>query len=582
MAAADGLIVRVKPHVRGLSAADLRRIAEAVGGGRIELTQRGALQVRGLDAAGATAFATAMVEAGLAAADPAVERRRNLQLDPASGAGLRTLAAEVEAWLEQDSALAALPAKFGFGFSRAPTFDADILALGETGETLLVGGRVAVCVPEPLDAIQRLTHAFIDLAAELEPQPRRMKVLLAAVGETEVLARAGLAAIAAPLRWFGGPRAGAVAGGVGLGVVFGELAAKALHQVADMASRYGEGRIALAPGRTVWLGGVAPSSAPALLVEAEAAGFVTRSDDPRLRLQACVGRPSCAHANADVRADARRLSHLAPPGGLHVSGCAKGCAHPKPAAVTLVAQPGDGRYDLIRNGAPQAAPTHPDLTLDEIADHLAMSTSSPDYIRDGAAIYARSFAIIRAEADLDRFTPEEARVVVRMIHACGMVELARDVRMSPDFAATARAALLAGRPILCDAEMVAHGVTRARLPAGNAVVCTLHDPRTPDLAKAVGNTRSAAALELWGARLEGAVVAIGNAPTALFRLLELIDAGAPRPAAVIGLPVGFVGAAESKAALAARTDLPFLVVEGRKGGSAMAAAAVNALASEAE
>jgi precorrin-8X/cobalt-precorrin-8 methylmutase len=205
-----------------------------------------------------------------------------------------------------------------------------------------------------------------------------------------------------------------------------------------------------------------------------------------------------------------------------------------------------------------------------------------DYIRDGAEIYRRSFAIIRAEADLSRFSAAQARVVVRMIHACGLVELADDVQMSDDFALAARAALLAGRPILCDAKMVAHGVTRARLPAANAVVCTLRDPQTPTLAQALGNTRSAAALALWGEQLAGAVVAIGNAPTALFRLLEMIDAGAPRPAAVIGLPVGFVGAAESKAALAARGDLPFLVVRGRKGGSAMAAAAVNALASEVE
>jgi len=205
-----------------------------------------------------------------------------------------------------------------------------------------------------------------------------------------------------------------------------------------------------------------------------------------------------------------------------------------------------------------------------------------DYIRDGAEIYRRSFAIIRAEADLSRFSEAEARVVVRMIHACGLVELADDVEMSPDFEPAARAALLGGRPILCDAEMVAHGVTRARLPANNPVVCTLRDPQTPALAQALGNTRSAAALALWGEHLAGSVVAIGNAPTALFRLLEMIDAGAPRPAAVIGLPVGFVGAAESKAALAARGDLPFLVVRGRKGGSAMAAAAVNALASEVE
>ena len=204
------------------------------------------------------------------------------------------------------------------------------------------------------------------------------------------------------------------------------------------------------------------------------------------------------------------------------------------------------------------------------------------YIRDGAEIYRRSFAIIRAEADLARFSAAEERVVVRLIHGCGMTEIARDVVMSADFAARARAALVDGAPILCDSKMVANGITRTRLPAGNEVLCTLDDPSVPDLARRIGNTRTAAALDLWCDRLKGAVVAIGNAPTALFRLLELMDQGAPAPAAVIGLPVGFVGAVESKEALAADGRLPFLIVRGRKGGSAMAVAAVNALASEQE
>ena len=204
------------------------------------------------------------------------------------------------------------------------------------------------------------------------------------------------------------------------------------------------------------------------------------------------------------------------------------------------------------------------------------------YIRDGAAIYKRSFAIIRAEANLARFTPEQEKVAVRMIHACGMVELADDIEFSPDFVAAAKAALRAGAPILCDANMVAHGVTRARLPAGNPVVCTLAEPNVAPLAAELGNTRSAAAMELWRNRLGGAVVAIGNAPTSLFRLLEMLDEGAPRPAAVIGMPVGFVGAAESKDARAADGRVPYAIVKGRKGGSAMAAAAINALASEVE
>jgi precorrin-8X/cobalt-precorrin-8 methylmutase len=204
-----------------------------------------------------------------------------------------------------------------------------------------------------------------------------------------------------------------------------------------------------------------------------------------------------------------------------------------------------------------------------------------DYVRDGAEIYRRSFATIRAEADLGRFPADVARVVVRMIHSCGMTDLPADVGYSDGVAAAARKALVDGAPVLCDAHMIASGITRGRLPAGNEIVCTLSDPAVPGLARQLGTTRTAAALDLWGARLAGAVVAIGNAPTALFRLLELVEAGAPRPAAVIGIPVGFIGAAESKQALAA-SGLDYLVVHGRRGGSAMTVAAVNAIASEEE
>ena len=212
----------------------------------------------------------------------------------------------------------------------------------------------------------------------------------------------------------------------------------------------------------------------------------------------------------------------------------------------------------------------------------ADAATRSDYLRDGAAIYARSFAMIRAEADLSRFGGTAERVVVRMIHACGMTDLPADVDMSADFAAMAETALAAGAPILCDARMVAYGITRARLPAANEVLCTLDDPRVPGLAEAMGTTRSAAAMELWRERLAGSLVVVGNAPTSLFRLLDMLDEGAPKPAAIIGIPVGFVGAAESKEALAQDGRVPFLVVHGRRGGSAMAAAAVNALASAKE
>ncbi|MFS4439112.1 precorrin-8X methylmutase [Paracoccaceae bacterium GXU_MW_L88] len=205
------------------------------------------------------------------------------------------------------------------------------------------------------------------------------------------------------------------------------------------------------------------------------------------------------------------------------------------------------------------------------------------YETDGAAIYRQSFATIRAEADLARFTPEEEPVAVRMIHAAGMVDLAQHIRFSEDFATAARTALEGGAPILCDARMVSEGITRTRLPADNAVICTLHNDNIRELAAMLNTTRSAAALELWRPHLDGAVVAIGNAPTALFHLLNMLeDKDCPRPAAIIGCPVGFVGAVESKDALWADQPVPCCIVEGRLGGSAITVAAVNALASRTE
>ena len=202
-----------------------------------------------------------------------------------------------------------------------------------------------------------------------------------------------------------------------------------------------------------------------------------------------------------------------------------------------------------------------------------------DYLRDGAEIYRHSFATIREEADLAILPDDVAVLAVRMIHACGMVDLVDDLRYTLDVVESGRAALEAGAPVLCDAQMIASGVTRRRLPAGNEVVCTLSDARVPALAERMGTTRSAAALELWRDKLPGSVVAIGNAPTALFRLLEILDEGVGAPAAIIGVPVGFVGAVESKVELAKRAPAPYLVVHGRRGGSAMAVAAINALAS---
>ena len=206
-----------------------------------------------------------------------------------------------------------------------------------------------------------------------------------------------------------------------------------------------------------------------------------------------------------------------------------------------------------------------------------------DYIRDANEIYRRSFAIIRSEVNLDNLQPDLATVIVRLIHTCGMTDIVADIAATDNAVAVGRAALTAGKPILCDTQMVASGITKKRLPANNPIICTLNYPEVPDIAKQIGNTRTAAALDLWVPHLEQAVIAIGNAPTALFRLLEMLDTGIPKPAVILGFPVGFVGAAESKAALAANThNVPFFTLHGRRGGSAIATAAVNALAKEEE
>ena len=216
---------------------------------------------------------------------------------------------------------------------------------------------------------------------------------------------------------------------------------------------------------------------------------------------------------------------------------------------------------------------------------LRVMASHPvhEYEKNGAEIYRRSFATIRAQADLSRFSPEESQVAVRMIHACGMVDLVDDIAFSPGAVLRARAALRGGAPILCDVQMVASGITRRRLPADNEVICTLSDPGVADLALETGNTRTAASVELWRDRLDGAVIAIGNAPTALFHLLELLRDIDIRPAAVLGIPVGFIGAAESKQSLVDNDlGLDYIVVHGRRGGSAITCGALNAIASEEE
>jgi precorrin-3B synthase len=375
MAALDGLIVRVKPFVWGLSADDLQCIAaaaKAVGAGGLELTGRGALQVRGLDDPGAAQFARAMVEADLASADAAVERRRNLQLGLGCSRNLIDIADALETWLEHDVSLSALPAKFGFAVSPSKGVSADIVVLGDDGRCILIGGETAVGAgPDPVDAVQRLTDAFVNLAPRQPTPPRRMRGLIEAIGPAAVLEQAGLAPAEPPSRVPERPTVGASHNGYGLGVVFGVLSLAALRAAARLATRYGDGGVALAPGRMIWLRGVPESAAIPLADDASAAGFVIDASDRRLRLDACVGACGCARASENVRVAALGLAWAAPATGLHVSGCAKGCAHPGTAGVTLVSRGPGGRYDLIRDGAPSAPATLAGVSLDEIALHLS-------------------------------------------------------------------------------------------------------------------------------------------------------------------------------------------------------------------
>ena len=371
MAAADGLIARIKPFVHGLHADDLRLIADLAtlhGSGAIELTSRANLQVRGLSEANAACFAKAVAAAGLASADPAAERRRNIQTTGDCGPKLLALARELEAWLQRASALDALPSKFGFVFSAGQPVDADIVVMGEDAPLIRIAGApLAMAASDPLTALQTLALSFVNLAGRLSPPPRRMKALVERMGARTLLAQAGLSETPA--------RASARYGrevfeGFDLGVVFGAMDSASLRAVADLSDQYGDGRVRLLPERRLRLCQVATEGRAALSQAAQQAGFAIHAADPRLRLRACVGRHGCARTLADVRADALALAPLLPANAiLHVSGCVKGCAHPRAADVTLAAT-GAYRYDVVLQGAAGDAPTSRDLTLDQIAHDL--------------------------------------------------------------------------------------------------------------------------------------------------------------------------------------------------------------------
>ena len=576
MMSGDGLVVRLRIPLGRLPQDAARAVARAArrhGNGLIDLSARANLQLRGVGDEGHGALIAELRELGLIDGDAGAEARRNVIVTPFSRPrdSSETIAAELAQLLTRADA-PPLPGKFGFAVDCGPQ---PVLTGTAADIRIEQGPRGLICRADGAEQGHPVSpgsaaRAALDLA-------RWFVGSGGVTGNRGRMARHLAAGHALPPAWQGAPAGapasppgpGAVAQGMLVALEFGRIEAGMLAVLADL------GPIRLTPWRMLLVEGAQ--------VVPDLPGLITDPADPRLAVSACPGAPDCPQARAATRDLARALAPRLPPTArLHVSGCAKGCAHPAATDLTLVATAAD-RFDLIRNGRAGDPPSRRDLGPADLLAHPETLTKAPrmphDYEKDGARIYARSFATIRAEADLARFTPEEEPVAVRMIHAAGMVDLARDIAFTPGMAGTARAALEAGAPILCDARMVSEGITRSRLPAGNAVICTLQDPRVPELAQALGTTRSAAALELWRDRLAGAVVAIGNAPTALFHLLDMLeDPACPRPAAIIGCPVGFVGAAESKAALIAAPPVPALAVRGRLGGSAITVAAVNALA----
>ncbi len=417
---------------------------------------------------------------------------------------------------------------------------------------------------------------------------------------------------------------------IGLVLPLGRLETWQLKSLADLSAKYGNGTLRLTPWQNLLLTDIPQQWLTE--VQSHILGLELDFSAANIKsgLVACSGIQGCAAAATDTKSHALALadyleSHitLEHPVTIHFSGCDKSCAHHGDSDITLLGvnnKTGEGYQVFVGDGdiyEKFGREIHPYITVAELPTTIErilevyknehaktdesfeqstnhhetpqlkqlFSQANPmsDYIHDANEIYRNSFAIIRSEANLDILPPDIAKVAVRLIHACGMTDIVTDLGYSATAAQSGRAALAAGAPILCDCRMVADGVTRRRLPADNQVICTLNEPEVPELAKKLGNTRSAAALELWKPHLEGAVVAIGNAPTALFRLLEMLDAGCPKPALILGFPVGFVGAAESKAALAADSrNIPYMTLHGRRGGSAIAAAAVNALATEEE
>lgn len=606
MASGDGLLMRIRPQGGWLSPGQLVAIADAAdrwADGTVSFSNRANLGLRGLTPDGHTAALEFLGQAGLIDPSPEFEARRNILVTPLPLGGrvrIDRLASSLKGALAAPLPVR-LPAKFGFAIDcadqpwlMASSADIRIEGDGRGGLLLVPDGQSfgwAVTDSNAVPAALQLAIRFVEQGGAPGGRGRMARLAASAVAALrpdlagEPCPRIQPAPAAAPGLLVQGDLVGRL-----VGFAFGDGAADGLRELAALPGLTG---IRVTPWRGLVLIGVSA-------IPVHPPGLITSADDPLWRVFACSGAPACNQGVGETRPLAQSLaSTLGPDEQLHVSGCAKGCAHPGASDRTVLitpAGPVSGQFCRAGDLVPVSPALHDtfnrlDDTLpmtDATSTHPAPGAATVDHhIRDGAAIYRQSFAIIRAEADLARFDPDEEPVVVRMIHACGLVGLEKQIRFTGSMATIARKALIDGAPILCDSRMLAEGITRRRLPADNQVLCTLNDAGVPELAASLGTTRSAAAVELWRPHLEGAIVAVGNAPTALFHLLAMLrDPATPRPAAIIGCPVGFVGAAESKEALlqaAEAGDAPAsLIVSGRLGGTAIAAASLNALASRRE
>ncbi len=567
--AEDGSLVRIRVPGGQTDAATLlalSELAQTYGNVDLQLTSRGNVQLRGIDERRLTSLSDAVGELGLLPSGPH-ERVRNVVASPLTGLGdhvdLRDVIVELDQRICANPVLADLPGRFlfalddGAGDVLTLSYDLAYLALDETRGLIVAGGRgVPVTQATAARELVRWAERFLAARATLG-RP------LWHVSELPWPLLGTAPAVPVPT---GRPVAlGRVEEAASVAVPLAMLTPDQARTVADVATT-----VVITP----WRGLVLPKAGERL-PELVAAGLVGESASPWSTLSACVGAPGCAKSLVSTRDRAVELAAAWPEPKLpvHISGCRRRCGAPSSRYVDLMA-PADLGQSLA--------------VLDALGPRGEVPAERQpsrryDYVRDGGDIYARSFATIRDEADLTGLPVDVRPVAVRMIHAAGDVDLVDDIAVHHDLVRAARAALADHATIFSDSEMLASGVTRRRLPADNAVRCLLNDTRTAPLAERWSTTRSAAAVSLWGPELEGAVVAIGNAPTALFHLLELIADGGPRPAAIIGIPVGFVGSAESKLALAENPwDIPYLVVHGRRGGSAICAAAINALASTAE